>query len=365
MKKHLLAFLMFSQLGAYAQIEITSEDLPKTGTAYLSLTNFSQATSVLSGGTGTGQQWDFSGLTTEGKDTSGYISPIGTPFYGDFPTATQTTFENTSQGKMFFYLKNSDTFIQLIGLGIQSNQLAGNPNVTLKSNTPLVFTSLPISIGHLASSQSTFTGQLPYTGGLPIPAILQVDSIRISVQIQKYDTVDASGSIKTPVSTYDALKLKTKTVTTTSLSVHSGLSKGWVDLASLGRAPIVQAEKSHVWWAKGIGNEVFRINFDSTSNTQTDVAWFDDKTTVGLRDTDMQTKAFLASPNPTKDILTVHTTTQQPYDLIITNLQGTSVLTENNLLGESALDLSTLQQGLYVLHCKTAAGITSQKILVQ
>ena len=54
-------------------------------------------------------------------------------------------------------------------------------------------------------------------------------------------------------------------------------------------------------------------------------------------------------PNPAKDILSISTTENIDFTLIITDLNGKTVLTQNNVTNESTISLSTIEAGSYFM----------------
>ena len=71
---------------------------------------------------------------------------------------------------------------------------------------------------------------------------------------------------------------------------------------------------------------------------------------AGIADSPSQ-PSLKVFPNPTHNQVTIALGEGTPTDLSLYDIRGNRVITINNASGLISLNLSTLPQGIYILHC--------------
>jgi hypothetical protein len=359
--------LLLTTLSAFANVcvaqTITSNDLQTPGKGYKLGINNSAAQNISIGGKGAGQNWDFSSLALEAFDTVGTLVPSTTPYGSSFPSTSNATITEDSDGKTYSYYTVSPTKVEVTGIAYESTQLPGTPSAVLKTIKALNFyETLPIVLGNKTYSTGTYFGKAKYS------PYFGVDSIELTMVIEKWDTVDASGTIKIPSSnviTYDVIRLKTHLKRTISVRIFSPIAGGWVVPPAPNDVPKVSEEVNYNFWASGIGNEVFKVIFDGPNATSPfSVKWFLNSAT-GIVNEASNSNNIVISPNPASSQIRLNGIAGN-YDLSIHTLQGESVLNKKAMLGDQTLDVSTLTSGIYMATIETANGVkTKTKLVIQ
>ena len=356
--------LFLTTLSAVANMSIgqtiTSNDLQTPGKGYNLGINNTAAQSISIGGKGTGQNWDFSTLAQESSETVGTLIPSTTPYASSFPGTSNATITTDSDGSTYSYYTVSPTKVEVTGVAYEST-LPGNPSAILKTIKPVNFyETLPIVFGNKTYSTGTYFGKAKYS------PTFGVDSLELTMVIEKWDTVDASGSIKTPSgNTYDVVRLKTHLKRTITVRVYSPFAGGWVVPPAPNDVPKVSQEVNYNFWATGVGNEVFKAIYDgSNATTPFSVKWFLNSAT-GLTDESTTLNGLLISPNPATSQIRLNGYSGI-YNLSIHSLKGENVLNKKAMIGEQTLDVSNLTSGVYMATIETANGTkTKRKIVIQ
>ena len=362
--------LFLTTLSAVANVSIgqtiTSNDLQTPGKGYNLGVNTTAAQSISIGGKGTLQYWDFSTLAQESSETVGTLIPSATPYESSFPGTSNATIAEDSDGKTFSYYTVSPTKVEVTGVVYESSQLPGNPKAVLKTIKAVNFyETLPLALGNKTYSQGTYFGKAKYT---PYPG---VDSLELTMVIEKWDTVDASGYVAVPVApgipapAYSAIRLKTHLKRTITVRVYSPIAGGWIIPPPPYNAPNIAEEVNYNFWAEGIGNEVFRAVYDGPNATAPySVKWILNPAT-GLSNETSSLNGLAISPNPATSQIRVNGY-DGSYDLSIHTLQGENVLNKKTMIGVQTLDVSYLTSGIYMATIETANGTkTKRKIVIQ
>lgn len=362
MKKLLCLTTLSAVVNVCVSQTITSNDLQTPGKGYKLGVNNTAAQSISIGGKGTGQTWDFSSLAQESLDTVGTLIPSTTPYASSFPGTSNATIAEDTDGKTFSYYTVSPTKVEVTGIAYESKQLPGNPSAVLKTISALNFyETLPMVFGNKTYSKGTYMGRAKYT---PYPG---VDSLELTMVIEKWDTVDASGSIQVPGQvSYDVVRLKTYVKRTITLRVFSPFTGGWSIPPSPYNEPNIAEEVSYNFWAQGVGNEVFRAIYDgSNAMVPYSVKWLWSPDPTGLADESTALIGLVISPNPATSQIRFNGYAGS-YDLSIHTLQGVNVLNKKAMIGEQVLDVSSLMSGIYMATIETANGTkTKRKFVIQ
>lgn len=364
MKKLLFLTTLSAVVNVSVGQTITSDDLQTPGKGYKLSVNTSAASGISIGGKGTGQNWNFSGLAEESLDTAGTLIPSTTPYASYFPGTSNATISEDSDGKTYSYYTVSPTKVEVTGVAYEAKELPGKPKAVLKTIKAVSFyETLPLVFGNKTYSKGTYLGKAKYS---PYPG---VDSLELTMVIEKWDTVDASGSISYPSSIplrLEVIRLKTNVKRTITVRIYSPFAGGWSIPPAPYNEPNIAEEVSYNFWAEGVGNEVFRAIYDGPNATAPySVKWLWSPNATGLTDDAGALNSFVISPNPTTSQIRLNGYAGS-YDLSIHTLQGVNVLNKKAMIGEQVLDVSSLTSGIYMATVETANGAkTKRKFVIQ
>lgn len=233
MKRMLLAVFSTLWIQAAAQITITAVTFPAVGDTFHYALDLSPANAGFVTPPGGGQLWDFSNLQYDQTFQTVYLAPNTGAHSSGFPGADLLI--NGATGESYYNVTNNK--VELLGYA------GGDPanlgvNVLAKFSPPIIDRQSPLNFFDIA--QQTTDLSLPFAlSSLPdslvanIPGANLIDSIRIRINFQRLDVVDAWGDLKIPGLAMPApvLRQKRTEYTTTALDVHSFI--GWVPLSGL------------------------------------------------------------------------------------------------------------------------------------
>jgi hypothetical protein len=337
----ILACSMLLHIGARAQITILEDDAPKAGNTYNSQDLTSGFTGITTGNKGAGQSWDYSALSGGAADAIIYRTPTGSEST-DFPNTTLVQYD----GSTYNYFNVTADATYLIG---------EKDTINKKLSPPLLYTTFPVAYGNTTNGTSGVVIQeaykTTYNTGLFTATI---DSIRLMATITKNDTVDAWGTIKTPVSSYDAIRVFTSTAITFKVEAYVGSpALGWIDVAQIDPSliPAPSYTREYNWWAKGIGIQVFQIIFNGqTGNEITNVNWYTSNTPTAVANALPESLVTLGpNPNNGNFNIGIGQSTSAYYNISVNDLAGKTAYTGTMNNGFNSFNLSTLTGGIYTI----------------
>ncbi len=357
MKKELL-FLALTGMAASAaigQVVIGRADLQVPGKVYKQAVNTSKAATTSVGNAGIGQIWDFSALTKETSDSTGTLLPANTPYGASFPSTSHATLTVDGDGSTYSYYTTSDGKVEVTGIAYESAQIAESPKVVLKTISPINFyTTLPLAIGLKSSSMGTYVGKGKYT------AFQGVDSLEITMLLEKSDTVDGWGKLMTPTfpNSVVAIRLKTiakRTITVRAHSTGPFPQRGWFIVEPPLYTPVTEEQLSYHFWAPSIGAPLLSVAYENGKTAPaTSFKWYVDPTT-GIEEEKAAFNFFSLSPNPATSVLTINGV-NGTYDVSISTIQGANLMSKKSLSGVQTIDISSLTPGLYIANLQNASG---------
>jgi len=169
---------------ALAQITITQNNAPGVG---MTMSDFSTSSDVnWSPGSGSNQTWNIASFSYSLRSTSEYISPSGTPYENEFPTASHCV---NSGGEGYTYYRVANNGIYLLGFGtiIEEEIFVQRPD------QEVLIVAFPCTMGTTWTSVMRFT-----TEPIPGHTYVMLDS--------SIYTVDGWGTLTTPDWTEAALR---------------------------------------------------------------------------------------------------------------------------------------------------------------
>ena len=190
-------FILAASTMAFAQISLTSTDaLNWIGLSQTIEYDTTFSITVDVGSAGPNQSWNFSSIPTHLENTVSIISPAGTPFEDDFPTANFVEFYNMSAGDTVFQLYSYAEVSSDLFLTLGDGNIIHIPSFidTSYADSSREETPLPLTYG---SQWSTENGDT-------------TDYVSFKyVTVEKSEnTVDAWGTVTVPAGTFDCLRLR-------------------------------------------------------------------------------------------------------------------------------------------------------------
>jgi len=225
-----VAFLLFSGFELGAQQEISNLTLPEVGDTLR--TAFDAMPPDFDLGTpGADKSWDMSGLQGLSMETIILDASSGVNS-ASFPTANQRVEVTASQE---VYYNKQENLVELIGFagddpfgfGLQS-VLAYEP-ARVERSLPLLYEDQNSSTSRLQITIPASALPQEVLDQLPTPAI---DSVKLTVDIDREDLVDAWGEVELPAKTFGALRERRYEITNSSLEVKLG-NLPWSDVTDL------------------------------------------------------------------------------------------------------------------------------------
>ncbi|MCB0598024.1 MAG: hypothetical protein KDD28_28360, partial [Phaeodactylibacter sp.] len=225
-----LFFAVFFSTAAQAQATITNESFPVAGdTLFTAVDNLPAGNYIT--GSGGGQSWDFTTLQSPFPRRTLLLPAMQGPGSYAFPSATYYASINPS---LVAYYRVSSSKVELLGfygqdplgLGVESPSRFDPPVV--QQRAPLNYLDMNESQANLSLAFSANDLPAGVLNNLPITP----DSLRIRLNIQRSDVVDAWGSLTIPGGIYDVLREKRTEVRETRLDAKIGFF-GWQDITDI------------------------------------------------------------------------------------------------------------------------------------
>lgn len=357
-KQHFLLMLLALgiMLPAYAQITISSSDMPAVGDT-LRKSNSLDITGIDFTVTGAGYDWDFSELQPVFQTVDTFVSVSSVPFLYQlvfFPGVVANvaqkytginldTLVGVSLTDPYRFFKNTSGFFTDVGFAFTINDIP----VPLKFNSADVIYKFPLNFGHADSSVSGVSFGLPSVG-------------YISIDRKRVNVVDGWGTLTTSYGTFDVLRLRSTVKETDSIYVDSlqfgtALNRNYVE---------------YKWLGTGYGQPLLQATIEGPLIT---VAWLDSiaGTNVGIKQPVALETRLSVAPNPMAGdaTATVHLHRPEVVSMAIFDLSGKCVAEIFNgrlPSGQSVIPFANrLQPGMYLLRLATSEKLLTQKLIIQ
>jgi hypothetical protein len=234
MRAFLTLTYILINLFVYGQTPISNAYFPAVANVLITAkaTNLSAFTVGVSPIGGNNLTWDFRTLRPQMLDTQRFIAP-DTEGSRLFPYAT-LTFKPDTNKQIPFYRRTDSTFelIGLRGLLFQGIFI----RVVVKPHTPLKERRAPLKLGdtygQTAGFQVTFPPSVAPDSLLRNSPFAIPDSVRITYDVSRQDTVDAWGTVRIPNGDFAVLRERQKESVTTKIEIlYSFL--GWLDVTTV------------------------------------------------------------------------------------------------------------------------------------
>ena len=363
--------LSFIGLNALAQITVTDADLVNVGDIIYQAYDANPSVFINVGNSGISQSWDFSGLQVSYTDTLLFISPVGTPNANLYNNVNICMDDKGS----ITYFDKSSAGLYIYGV---SDTVFNSPALFLP--LPLTY-GLTISDGPVVVIEQTITGPL-LSSGIP-PATVSVltgglgnsaDTALIQVTNTTDFEVDGSGTITTPLGTYDVLRLKTIQNTSSVLNVYcsdtvSGIG-AWINNIPFSSIPILagfsndEQEIKYQWITNDASVKFLLVEIvvDSLDNITNGVSFQTIPSPSSVAE--LLPNTFDVYPMPVADKLIIESKSSDLVDLILLDVMGKLVFSDK-FKGITQIDLTQISKGIYYLNLKTPEGELTKKIITE
>ncbi len=367
---YILCFLSF-HFFSIGQVTITNATFPDIGdTLYTVFDN--EIENLDLGNPGANQTWDFSNLQAAFAQELIFKNAEEGNFFDQYPTAE--LFALGVNGDEVYYKGNSSTMLE-IGRSTE-NPFGDAFEVFINFDDPSLFRKAPFSYGDdfVSDSESSITfpgSQLPDSLVANLPVV--PDSIRITISEERYDTIDAWGTLKLPTAEYQVLREKRHIVR--SVGISAFVLIGWIDidpseLGELGNFFGDMDVYSYNFYAEDIKEIAAVVNLDE-DGLATSVEYSSEEVIADIPVISPEQKEIIAYPNPTFGEIKFQFVNMgknmhriDVYDLLGKRLKSQEFDLSKSTSG--SMDLSSLNKGTYLYSVYDQLGnkITTRRILV-
>lgn len=379
MKQIQLVILCFLVFNVSAQITVTSSTFPEVGDTLLTGTDNMPA-NIQVGTPGPDREWNFKSLQSPIVLRTVVKAAAEGEAAASFPNA-DLVFKLNDNAEGYYSVSNST--LELVGLS-GTDPLNLGIEVMPKLNDPQIERRAPLNYGDNNTSEVKITyavsaDDIPQELLQDLP--ITPDSLRIRLQLDREDEVDAWGTMSIPGGTYDVLREKRILEQDIRLDAKIGFL-GWQDITDivlevtnlgadvLGNNRIVR----YHYWSNTEKEAIAVVTMDQNEANPISVTFKAEDILSDLVETaDKLQPGVLAFPNPAM----VHTNFQfvrlKPgkYRLVIYNLVGSEVWHRDYHISgplTERVNISQLKKGTYLYALQDQRGrtlITRRLIVVR
>lgn len=305
------------------------------------------APSINLGTTGTGNNWNFSSLLTNNRDTTIFYGPLNTPCAASTFTNPTHSFK---QDTNLAFLSVTTSSIELIGIS--------NGTICVASQDPETTITFPSSFGttflDTARTTTTVSGA---SVGQPL-----ADSVKIVNVTYIESDFNASGTLTTAYGIFACIRQDLERKTTTDFYAKGVLTGGVFTLLSTEK----DTAYSHQYWsdAANVKFPLVSYDVDASGNLTGSVIFttgFSPNNYSSIIENEIKTLSVY--PNPATNQLTIDNQ-DQVNTITITDLRGKMVYSSNQLT-TNTVDIEFLTNGIYVLTISTDSYIGTARFVKQ
>lgn len=253
MKKPLLLSLFaMGVVAANAQITITVADIAAPPAVIYQANDTIPTISV--GSAGAGMTWNFTGLSNDGVDTINFhnFATAPNPAYA----GSNLVFQDGWQPS-YGYLVNNASMLSSKGFAGMADFGNGPTPINQKITPYETIITYPATMG--TNFTSDYRTNYTVYFGIDPGAGFVIDSLRSHGSAHKVGTVDAWGSLTTPLGTYNVIRMKETKVSHDTTDAFITLLGGWQN----GIDTNADSSASYTWWANGVGFPLVEARMDS------------------------------------------------------------------------------------------------------
>lgn len=350
MKKIFTLFaLLAAGLSLAAQPVLTQASVGAIGTTYYMGVADSFPGGIDEGSAGANITWDFTSLGVSDFDTVWFLSPAGTPFVGNFPTANLAIKQASLNGG-YAYMESTASYLDIVG--VAGDILGSGSPIVAPQVPPSRVAAFPTTYGNTFSGVTKFDVRIDASGfGIPF-----VDSARYK-NIQDRDLVaDAYGTIRIPDGTYsNTLRIKEVNHQIDSIWIHSGFT-GWTLFQDSS-----YTDSTFTWWDETKGYFILQLDY---IGGVVDQVTYQDPLVVASKEPIV--KAFQIFPNPANQFVMI-TSNAAEGNMQVFDLTGKMLAEQKLNIGSNQLPTADFPEGQYLYRIldKRMKPIQSGKFAVQ
>jgi hypothetical protein len=333
----LAAFAVFSGSEAVAQITLDNTNVAPIGDIILQATDTIPSVSIFPGPAGTNQVWNFNALTHGRTDSLVFEVPGWTPYSAPYPSSNIGVAVNYKQ---YEYLINNASGLYLVGAAFHLND-PGQHLVYEYSNPISKLIQWPASYG------VNYTDNYVITGKGAFNQIAGYDSIKIKNTTNSTVTIDAWGSMQTPLGTFPTLRQKRHKIDFDSTWIHRIAPSVW-----MAGTPSQDTIDSYTWWTNSAsaGFPLVSIDQDPNNMVISNVQWLlASPHSSGVAELSNE-ESLVVYPNPADDYINIQLDNPVAASVAVVDMIGRVVLNGEKLMSNlTRLNIQTLGNGMYFL----------------
>jgi hypothetical protein len=316
------------------QITLMPSDLPVIGKTYQMLRDTNTSLPVITPGSTTAQNWDFSNAFPNIRDTItwNFVDKTTLPGHANFPTAIMGF--NNKQDSVYVYLYNDTDGLYVDG---SYTYFSLAPNTAIVLNPRELF--FPVNF--------TYNSTRTHSAKSTVFATAMGFDVKLVTRITSTFTGDAFGSLKTPTGTYaDVLRVKRQRIQQDSIYVKFGLF--YVPFQTT-----IDTTFNYSFYEKNPNHAlVCNVDMDRENPNKSKRASYSRTLSVGIQEKNNSIPQITAYPNPVQDYLNISLTAlPNVQTFILYDITGKELIREN-LSGLHHFSVFTghLPQGIYTYH---------------
>jgi hypothetical protein len=331
-----------------AQIIVTDADMPVAGNSFVTGhdSTSAQLTTYSPLAKGANVTWDFHTVPLVYNSTSIFAAPNNTP-YGSYHTSSNLA-DTTIGIAGYTFLSSTSSVFSVTGL---EQKVLGHM-VAVIFNKPIVQLKFPAQFGNTDSGYCT--AKVPPVVFNTIPPY---DSAKGNVYVTYADTIDAWGSVTTPLmngssySTYSVLREKHYEVDIDSIFLHDPTG-GWTYFA-YGNPKTITYE--YKWYTNSAnGAEVASMLMDTNNKYVAAITWYNGLPN-GVNEIS-QTHNTLVYPNPATNQISFRYSAQNAQNIFVYDITGRVIGQTEMKNGMATLNTSAFASGIYFYHVTDKSG---------
>lgn len=346
MKKQLLFLTLAAAAGTLnAQVTITAADQPTPLQVFHTTRDTTMTASE--GPSGTGQNYNFSGLLDQAEDSVTFTLPQWTQYGSSYPQSNTAIIVNA--GDAYIYGNMTSSVLEING---QAADPLGNGIMPLVFSNPETQMIFPAAYG--SSFADTAGGHNQFYLGYDPGIGFTIDTVRIRTGIYKNSDFDGSGTATTPLATYNVLRQNTYRLQIDTIDIYAFGS--WAYEFFIQR----DSARTYAYWANGIGFPVVELTSNDDLGDINVASWMKQAPTLTGVAAHESGNTVIAYPNPSADVITFQTSATEGA-IEILDMTGrvvkTAVINSNNTM----IDVTDLASGMYTYRVN---GVTTGKVQI-
>ena len=334
-----LSILVFSNLNA--QITIMSTDISPLNAMASQSTDDSPDASIVPGGSGD-QNWDFEALADNGALEFKFVEPSTTPYFDQYSSANLAA----EQDGNYFYFTQDDEFLTALGTYGDFQYSVFTVTAAVHVDPPQTILQFPATFGD-SYSETVVVSAEDAASVIGLDGLF--DSVRIERTIVRAIAIDAFGTLKTPLGTFESIR-STENESTTDVILGKQSGENW----SVYQSQPTTESTVYNWWTKdgNFGFPMVRLQTDETGAV-TSANWVTDFVSGAEETFDMQ---FGLYPNPATAGVVVEFPASFAGKLEVVDLNGRSIFQKSVLDPREVVSTQNFAPGSYVMVVRNEDG---------